>query len=96
MHETEISVASISIQVRKEEALSLSRKHNRELEDLQAGVKYCKVHHTKKAKTEDEQETILPAEELEQKKEEKNDFYTHSLFTFISHTSSLNLSSKDC
>ena len=33
VHEVEISVASISVQERKEEAISKSRKHNRELED---------------------------------------------------------------
>ena len=38
------------------------------MEDLQAGVKYHKIHHTKKTKIEDEGETILPGKELEQKK----------------------------
>ena len=49
----------------------MSRKHKRELEDLQAGVKYHKIHHTKKAKAEDEGETILPEKESEQKKKKK-------------------------
>ena len=31
----------------------MPRKHKRELEDLQAGVKYHKIYHTKKAKTEE-------------------------------------------
>ena len=68
VHETEISVASIPVEERKEEAISMSRKHERELEDVQADVKYHKIHHTKKAKTEDEGETILPEKELEQKR----------------------------
>ena len=41
----------------------MPRKHKRELEDLHTGVKYHEIYHTKKAKTEDEGETILPAKE---------------------------------
>ena len=48
VHEAEISVASIPVQERKEETMSKSRKHKRELEDLQAGVKYHMIYHTKK------------------------------------------------
>ena len=44
----------------------MPRKHKMELEDLQAGVKYHKIYRTKKAKTEDEEETNLPAKESEQ------------------------------
>ena len=40
------------------------KKHKRELEDLQAGVKYHKIYHTKKTKMEDEGEMILPAKEF--------------------------------
>ena len=67
-HETEISVASIPVQEQKVGALSMPRKLKRELEDLQAGVKYHKTYHTKNAKTEYEREMILPAKELEQKR----------------------------
>ena len=72
VHESQISAASIPVEERKEEAISVSRKHKRELKDLQAGVKYHKIYHTKKTKTEDEEEMIFPVKELEQKK--KNDF----------------------
>ena len=48
VHETEISIASISVQERKEKAMSKSRNCKRELEDLQAGVKYHKIYHIKK------------------------------------------------
>ena len=51
----------------------MSKKHKRELEDLQAGVKYHNMYHTKKAKTEDEGETFLPTKESDQKRK-KNDF----------------------
>ena len=53
MHKTEISVASTPVQEQKEEALSMPRKHKRELEYLQPGVKYQKMYHTKKAKAEE-------------------------------------------
>ena len=58
VHETEISVASIGVQEWKEEAFSIPGKRRKELEDLQAGVKYHKIYCTKNAKTEDEGETI--------------------------------------
>ena len=74
VQETDISVASIHVQERIEKAISMLRKRKRELEDLQAGVKYYKIHHTKKAKTDDEGEAIHHAKELESKKGEKNDF----------------------
>ena len=48
----------------------MSRKLKRQLEDLKAGWKYHKIHHTKKAKTEDEGEMIFPAKESEQRKKE--------------------------
>ena len=67
MHRTEISVASIPLEERKDEVLSNSKKTKRELEELQAGVKYHKILHTKKAKFDDEGETILPRKELEHK-----------------------------
>ena len=47
VHKTEISVAFIPVQESKEEALFMSRKYMRELEDLEAGVNYNKIHHTK-------------------------------------------------
>ena len=71
MHKTEISIASIPVQERKEEALSMPRKCKKELEDLQAGVKYHEIYHTKKTKTEDEGEMILPAKESKQKRREE-------------------------
>ena len=46
----------------------MPRKYKRELEDLQAGMKYNKIYHTKKAKTEYEGEMILPSKESEQKR----------------------------
>ena len=46
-------------------------KRKRELKDLEAGVKYHEMYHTKKAKTEDEGEMILPAKESEQKKKRR-------------------------
>ena len=49
-YETEISVASISFQERKEKVLSKPRKHEPELEDLQADLKYHKIYHPKKNK----------------------------------------------
>ena len=69
--EAEMSVDSIPFEERKDEVVSKSRKHKRELEDLQDGVKYHKIYHTKKAKSEDERETILPRKELEQKRRKK-------------------------
>ena len=48
VHKNKISVASIPLQERKEEAISMSGKHERELKDLQAGVKCHKIYHTKK------------------------------------------------
>ena len=45
-------MASTTVQ-KKEEVISKSKKHKRELEDLQAGVKYHKIYCTKKVKTED-------------------------------------------
>ena len=39
-----------------------------ELEDLQAGTKYHKIYHAKKAKSDEEEEIILPWKQLEQKK----------------------------
>ena len=65
LHESEISLSSIPIQERKEEAISKSRKCKEELKDLWAGVKYHKIYHTRKAKTEDEGETILLWKELD-------------------------------
>ena len=50
----------------------MPRKCKRELEDLQAGVKYHEIYHTKKAKTDDEGETIIPAKESEQKKKKRS------------------------
>ena len=47
-HETKISVAVIPLK-KKEEVEAKSRKHKRKLDDLQAGVKYHKIYHTKKA-----------------------------------------------
>ena len=41
------------------------------MEDLQASVKYHKIYPTKKAKSEDEGEMILPGKELEQKKKKR-------------------------
>ena len=38
------------------------------MDEIQAGEKYHKIYHTKKAKIEDEGETILPGKKLEQKK----------------------------
>ena len=46
VHEAEISVAFIPLQERKKEVVSMSRKCKRELEELQAGVKYHKIYHT--------------------------------------------------
>ena len=46
----------------------MSKKHKRELEDLQATVKYHNLYHTKKAKTENDGEIIFPAKESEEKK----------------------------
>ena len=68
VHETEISVVSILIEERKEGIISKSRKHKRELEDLQAGVKYHKIYYTKKAKTEDEGEMFLPGKSWKKKR----------------------------
>ena len=48
VQDTEISVAFIPVQDQKEEVLSMPRKRKRELEDLQAGVKYHEIYHTKK------------------------------------------------
>ena len=48
-----------------EEDISKSIKRKKELEGRQAGVNYHKIYHTKKAKTEDEGEIILPAKESE-------------------------------
>ena len=59
MHEADISVASIPVHERKEEAISISRKHRSQ--DLSY----------KKAKTEDEGGTILPGKELRQKKKKR-------------------------
>ena len=79
MHDAEISVASIPVEERKVEVVSKSKKHKLQLEDLPAGVKQHSIHHTKKAKSDDEGETILPGKKCNQK-EEKNDFYTNSNF----------------
>ena len=65
----------------------MPRKHKRESEDLEAGMKYNKIHHTKKVKTEDKGE----------RKKEKNGLKAHFQFAFMFYTSSLNHSSKeDC
>ena len=50
VHEAEISVAYITVQERKEEIISKSKKHETALKDLQAGVKHHKIHHTHKSK----------------------------------------------
>ena len=66
------------------------------LQDLPAGVKYHKIHLTKKAKTEDEGKKIFPAKSRT-KKGEKNDFKACSQYAFMSHTSSLNnIYKEDC
>ena len=44
MHETEISVVSISVQEQKDEVLSMPRKHKRELNDFQVGMKYHMIY----------------------------------------------------
>ena len=62
----------------------MPKKCKRELKDLQADLKYHKIYHTKKAKTEDEEKTIFHAKESEQKRR-----------IFMFQTSSLNHSSKD-
>ena len=72
VHETEISVASIPVQEQKEEALSMPIKLKWKLVEIQACVKYHKIHHTKTAKTEDDIEMILPAKESEQKRRKKD------------------------
>ena len=64
VHETEISEAVIPVQERREETMTKSRKQ-RELEDFQTSLKYHKIYHTKKAKSDDEGEIILPGKELE-------------------------------
>ena len=80
VHVTEISIAFSSVQETNKEVVSKSRNNKRKLkdqsklEDLQVGVKCHNIYHTKKAKTEDENETNLLRKELEQKEEEKNDF----------------------
>ena len=56
MHEVEIYVASIPAQERNKEVISKSSKHKWELKELQASVKYHKIYHTKKAKSDDEGE----------------------------------------
>ena len=48
-----------------------AKKAKKEVEDLQAGVKYHEMYHTKKAKTGEEEETILPAKESKQKRREE-------------------------
>ena len=58
----------IPVQEKKEDATCKFKKHERELEDLQAGVKYNKIYYTKKVKFEDKGETICPGKMLEQKK----------------------------
>ena len=60
--------------------MSQSRKPKKELEDLQAGEKYKKIYHSKKAKSDDEGETIVPGKD----EKRKNDFLTHFRFTFMS------------
>ena len=94
IHEAEISVASNPVQERKKEyVMSKSRKNKRQLEDLQAGVKHHTIYHTKKASLK------LMARhfflEKSWSKKGKNDFLTHTRFAFMSHTSSLHLSSKE-
>ena len=71
MHEAEISVAVIPVQERNEVVVSKSRKHKRESEYLQAGVKYHKIYHTKRAMFDNEVETILPGKELEHKRKKR-------------------------
>ena len=71
VHEAEISEASIPVEERKEEFVYKSREHKRELKDLQADVKYHKIYHTKKTKSDNEGATILPANELECKKKKR-------------------------
>ena len=73
MHEAEIFIASIFVQERKKEVISIPRKCQKDSEDLQAGVNYYKIYHTKKAKTEDERETIL-FKKVGTKEDKKNDF----------------------
>ena len=71
VHETEISVTSIPAQERKEEAISISRKHKQKLGNIQAGVKYNKIYHTKKMRTENDRETMHHRKELERKKKKR-------------------------
>ena len=67
MHETEISVAVILVE-EKGRRLCQHQKHEKELEDLQAGVKYRKIYHIKEAKSDDEGATIFLVTNLNTKK----------------------------
>ena len=71
MLEAEILVAFITGQERKDEVISKSTKCKKELKDHQTGVKYHKIYHTKKAKSEYEREMILTGKELKQKKKKR-------------------------